>query len=309
MSTIILGTTLTGITPPDTHRKLRNATYASVITAALLIVVKLGAWLLTGSLSILASLIDSLMDSIASVINMLAVRYSLTPADVEHRYGHGKAEPLAGLIQAGFICGSAFFLVFHAVDRFRYATPLRDIEVGIGVMVFATVATGALLAYQHHVIKITQSTAIRADALHYRTDLFTNLSIIIALLLARYGWNQADALFAIGIAGYIFYCAIGIGRDAFHQLMDRELEEEVQKQILEVAVGHPKARGVHDLRTRQSGQNKFIQLHLELDADLRLTEAHDIADEVEEAIAKLIPGAEVIVHQDPVSLVEVEPEF
>ncbi len=289
-------------------RMMKRATYASVTTAGVLIAVKFAAWFLTGSVSILASLIDSLMDSLASIINMLAVRYSLIPADGDHRFGHGKAEPLAGLVQAGFICGSAVFLVFHAVDRLRYPQPLSDLDIGIGVMVFATLATGALLAYQYHVIKHTQSTAIRADALHYATDMLSNISIILALVLTTFGWVWADTLFAIGIAIYIFYSAVSIGHDAFQQLMDRELDDDIKEQILALALENPDVHGVHDFRTRQSGQSKFIQLHLELDDTLLLTEAHAIADSVEDAICSFVPGAEVIVHQDPASIVEHKPD-
>lgn len=295
---------MTENTSEDNARKMKLATYASVSTACVLITVKFAAWLLTGSVSILASLIDSLMDSLASIINLMAVRYSLTPADGDHRFGHGKAEPLAGLAQAGFICGSAVFLVFHAIDRLRYPTPLRDLDIGIAVMIFATLATGALLAYQYHVIKHTGSTAIRADALHYATDMLTNISIILALVLSTFGWDWADTVFAIGIAIYIFYSAISIGHDAFQQLMDRELDDEIKEQILALALSNPDVQGVHDFRTRQSGQAKFIQLHLELDDTLLLTQSHAIADVVENAICNLIPGAEVIVHQDPASLVE-----
>ncbi len=281
---------------------MRVATYAAVVTASVLIVVKLGAWLWTGSVSILASLVDSLMDSIASLINLLAVRYSLVPADREHRFGHGKAEPLAGLLQAGFICGSAVFLVVHAADRLRYPQPLDHLPVGVAVMAFSIVLTVALLVIQGRAIKRTQSTAIRADALHYTGDVAANLSVIVALLLAGYGWTWADPVMAMAVAVYIFYSAAHIGHDAFQHLMDRELPDEVKKRIVEIARRNPDVQGIHDLRTRQSGQVKFIQLHLELDDHMPLQQAHAIADEVEDAIVALIPNAEVIIHQDPASL-------
>jgi ferrous-iron efflux pump FieF len=267
-----------------------------------LIAVKLLAWLWTGSVSMLASLIDSLMDSIASAINLVAVRYSLVPADAEHRFGHGKAEPLAGLAQAGFVCGSAVFLLFHAIDRLRFPHPLRDIQVGIAVMVFSIVVTAGLLTLQRSVIRQTESTAIRADALHYATDLLTNLAVIAGLGLASLGWAWADSVFAIGIAAYIFYSAVRIGSEAFQQLMDRELEPEVQQEILAIASAHPDVLGVHDLRTRRSGRLRFVQLHLELDDSLPLIRAHAVADEVEERILALLPHAEVIIHQDPVKM-------
>lgn len=285
-------------------RQLRLATYASVITALVLIAAKLAAWLWTGSVSILASLVDSLMDSIASAINLVAVRYSLVPADSEHRFGHGKAEPLAGLAQAGFICGSAVFLVLHAIDRLRFPHPLRDVGIGVAVMLFSIVVTAGLLTLQRRVIKKTQSTAIRADALHYATDLLTNLAVLAGLLLASHGWRWADSVFAMGVAAYIGYSAARIGYEAFQQLMDHELPHDVQEQIVAIAQQSPAVRGVHDLRTRRSGPLRFVQLHLELDDALPLIQAHAIADQVEERILELLPDAEVIIHQDPATLTE-----
>lgn len=285
-------------------RQLRIATYASVATAVLLVALKLAAWLLTGSVSILASLIDSLMDSIASVLNLIAVRYSLMPPDEEHRFGHGKAEPLAGLAQAAFISGSAVFLVLHAIDRLRFPRPLTEVEIGVIVMAVAIVLTVFLLAIQRRVISQTQSTAIRADSLHYATDLLTNLTVIVALVLSQYGWRWADSAMAIGVAAYILYSAGRIGYDAVQHLMDRELTQEIQEQILRIARSKPEVRGVHDLRTRQSGQMKFVQLHVELDGELRLAQAHAIADQIEREVGGLLSDAEVIIHQDPADAVE-----
>ena len=285
-------------------RLLRLATYASVVTAGILIAGKLGAWLMTGSVSVLASLVDSMMDIAASLINLFAVRYSLMPADKEHRFGHGKAESLAGLAQATFIAGSAVFLILHAFDRLLHPRPLEDVAVGIGIMVFAIVSTLVLLAIQRHVIRETGSTAIRADSLHYLTDLLTNASIIIALLLAGIGWQGADSLFGMGIALYILYSAWHIGHDAFQLLMDRELPDEQREQIRQAALAHTQVRGIHDLRTRRSGQDLFIQMHMELDDDLSLFDAHAIADEVDLAIRKIYPEADIIIHKDPHSLEE-----
>ena len=281
---------------------LKLAAAASVTTATVLIGAKFIAWLYTGSVSVLASLIDSLMDIAASLINLFAVRYSLMPADDDHRFGHGKAEQLAGLAQATFIAGSALFLIFHAIDRLKHPQPLEDISVGVTVMIISIIATLVLLKFQHHVIKKTGSTAIKADALHYVTDLLTNLSIIVALILTVYGWGSADAWFAIAIAVYIFYSAWKIAYESFHLLMDRELPTEIKEQIVNLAQNHPLVHGTHDLRTRQSGQTKFIQLHIELDARLSFVEAHNIADELEKAIEKAVPNSQVMIHQDPVVL-------
>jgi ferrous-iron efflux pump FieF len=194
------------------------------------------------------------------------------------------------------------FLIMHAVERLLYPHPLKEMQVGIAVMIFAIVATLALLALQRYVVRRTGSMAIRADSLHYMTDVLTNLSIIAALVLVSFGWESSDSVFAIGIAVYILYSAWQIASDAFHLLMDRELPEVERQGILQIARKHAYVRGVHDLRTRQSGADKFVQLHLELDEDLSLKQAHDIADEVVAAICKAFPNAHVIIHQDPVNL-------
>lgn len=292
------------LTQSQYAKQLNFATAASVLTASALIILKLIAWAITGSVSIMASLVDSLMDALASMINLLAVRYSLAPADSEHRFGHGKAEPLAGLIQASFICGSAVFLILHAIERLQKPEPLQDIAIGISIMVVATILTIALLFIQRRVIKQTGSTAIRADALHYTGDVLSNLSIIVALIISYSGITWADSVFAIAIAMYISFHAWRIGHDAFQQLMDRELDDEEKNKVIRAVLSHPQVKGAHDLRTRQSGQTKFIQMHIELDDNLPLIESHRIADAIEVAIKSAIPQAEVLLHQDPISIVE-----
>lgn len=293
----------------ETVRLLKLATYASTATAAVLILAKLIAWLLTDSVSLLATLIDSCLDAAASVINLLAVRHSLTPADREHRFGHGKAESLAGLGQATFIAGSAGFLLLEAASRLWHPKPPQVIGIGIGVMILAIVLTLVLLAVQRYVINKTGSTAIKADSLHYRTDLLVNASVIGALLLSYRGWPGFDAVFAIGIAIYILYSAWRIAQEAIHLLMDRELPDEERARIRDIVLQYPQTRGMHDLRTRRSGTTTFIQLHLELDDMLSLIQAHAIADEVEAELKGAFPGAEVIIHEDPASLMEPKPVF
>ena len=285
--------------PLDRAGLLKLASVASVLTAGFLIVAKLVAWSMTGSVSLLASLVDSVMDSIASLINLFAIRYSLQPADEDHRFGHGKAEPLAGLTQAAFIAGSAVFLVFHAIDRLRFTHTLEQVGVGLGVMVLAIVMTLGLLAIQRYVIKKTDSTAIRADSLHYLTDLLTNVCVLLALYLSTLGWTWADPVFAIAVAIYIFYSAFQIGHEAFQQLMDRQLPDDILQQIRATAMNHPEVTGTHEMRTRQAGHTRFVQLHLQLDENLSLKRAHAIADEVEADILMFLPGAEIIIHQDP----------
>lgn len=286
--------------PLDRAGLLKLASGASVVTAGFLIVAKLAAYAVTGSVSLLASLVDSVMDSFASMINLFAIRYSLQPPDAQHRFGHGKAEPLAGLAQAAFIAGSAIFLVFHAIDRLRFRYELEQVGIGVAVMAVAIVLTLILLAIQRYVIRRTGSTAIRADSLHYLTDLLTNLSVLLALYLSTLGWTWADPVFAIGVAVYIFYSAFQIGHEAFQQLMDRQLPDEILEQIRAVAKRHPEVTGTHELRTRQAGHTRFVQLHLELDEGMSLKRAHAIADQVEAEIMSFLPDAEVIIHQDPV---------
>lgn len=281
---------------------LKRATYASVSVALGLITAKLAAWLMTGSLTVMASLVDSLMDAAASAINLVAVRWSLHPADEDHRFGHGKAEFLAGLAQASFIAGSAFFLVVHAIERLRNPVPIHAAALGIGVMTVSITLTLILLAYQRHVIRQTNSTAIRADALHYATDVLTNIGTIMALVLASRGWPGLDPIFAIILAGYIFYSACRIGYEAGQMLMDRELPSDIRGQIQAIAQAPSQVKGVHDIRTRMSGQTIMIQLHLELDDDIPLIRAHGIARAVEKEILRSWPRADVIIHQDPVHL-------
>ena len=294
---------------PDT-RLLRLATYAAVTVAALLILAKLIAWFLTDSVAILSSLMDSTLDAGASLINMYAVAHALVPADREHRFGHGKAEALAGLAQSAFVSGSALFLVAEASQRLFEPQLIARNEVGIAVMVLSLVLTIALVLFQRHVISRTRSIAISADSMHYRADILANLGIIVALVLAgRFGWIYAGAIIALIVAAYILFGAWGIMRSSLDQLMDRELPEEQRAQIRQLVRSHAQVTDVHDLRSRSSGLQTFIQLHMELDGDLTLLKAHEIADEVEASICAAFPGAEVIIHQDPAGLEEWHPPF
>ncbi len=279
---------------------LKIATSASVLTAVILMSAKLVAWGLSGSVSVLASLIDSLMDGVASLINLVAVRYALQPADDEHRFGHGKAESLAGLGQATFIAGSAAFLLLHSIDRMMHPREIQHVGTAVTIMGLSVILTTGLLMLQRIAIRKTQSVAIRADSLHYMTDLLTNVGIIIAIVLSLYGWQGFDALFAMMISIYIFYSAWQIGFEAIHLLLDRELPEEITQQIEQILKNDDEVLGVHELRTRQSGHNKIIQMHIDLDGNKSLYEAHQVAERVEQSIREAIPGADVIIHQDPV---------
>lgn len=278
----------------------RLAASAAVAVAAVLIAAKTGAWLVTGSVSLLSTLIDSMLDLAASLVNLFAVRHAMQPADREHRFGHGKAEPLAGLAQAAFVSGSAAFLVFEAGQRLVRPSPITNSNIGIGVMVFSMVLTLALVMFQRMVVRRTGSVAISADSLHYSADLMVNFGVIIALVLAvNFGWWAADPVLAIGIAIYILSGAFKIFKSSFNFLMDRELPDDERLRIREIATAHPGVVSVHDLRTRSSGTMTFIQFHLEMDGNLTLHEAHDISDAVMEEVEHAFPGADVIIHEDP----------
>jgi cation diffusion facilitator family transporter len=285
---------------PEHARLLRLATRASVAVACTLIVAKAIAWWLSGSVSMLAGLTDSALDGITSMLNLLAVHYALRPADDDHRYGHGKAESLAGMAQALFIGGSAVLIAFQAYERLHDPQPLGAPWLSIGVIVFSLLLTAALLVLQHRVIKLTGSNAVRADSLHYRSDMLLNGSILIALILAGFGFDQLDAWFGLGIAAYILWSAIQIARESFSVLMDEELPTDVSQHMLELACSVPGVLGAHDLRTRISGNHWFVQLHLELPGELTLSVAHGISDQAADAIHKAYPRAEVLVHADPI---------
>lgn len=291
----------------DKARLMRLATYASISVALSLVLAKTVAWAVTDSVTLLATLIDSTLDALASLINLVAVRHAITPADNEHRFGHGKAEALAGLGQAAFIAGSAGFLLLESGRRILHPVELESYVPGLLVMLFSIAATVALMAFQRYVIRRTNSTAIKADALHYRTDVLVNGSVIVALLLSVRGWVGFDPLFAIAIAIYILYSAWAIVRQSLDDLMDRELPTSEREAITKIALAHPGVHGLHDLRSRRSGIATFIQLHVEMDDDLTLLQAHVISDEVEWQLQQSYPTAEIIIHIDATSVVPHEP--
>ncbi len=292
-------------------RLMRISTYASLTVALTLVAAKISAWLFTDSLSLLSSLIDSVMDALASAVTLVAVRHALRPADREHRFGHGKVEALAGLSQAAFIAGSAVFLCFESVERFINPSAVTRGGLGIAVMLFSIVLTLGLVAFQSQVVRRTGSLAISADKLHYVGDLLINAGVILSLVLSSYlNWTWADPLFGFAIALFILKSAWEIAKGALDMLMDRELPEEERDNILEIvrSFGN-EVKGVHDLRTRASGIQTFIQFHLELDGKQPLLRAHEISDRVMKKVMEAYPNAEVLVHQDPAEIDEDIPFF
>lgn len=243
------------------------------------------------------------MDITATLMSFLVLSYALRPADDDHRFGHGKAEALAGLGQAAFIAGSGCLLAFHGIERLINPVELTHSLLGVWVSIFAIVCTLVIVFVQNKVVKHTESIAIKADSVHYKGDLILNAAVLLAILLAYYGVLYADPLFAIGVAGYLLYNSWDIATESASHLMDKELPDEEKQSIFEIARNHNDVYGVHGIRTRQGGKVKFIQLHLELDDNLPLIRAHKVADEVEAMIsARFESEVDILIHLDPLSV-------
>jgi ferrous-iron efflux pump FieF len=304
------GTTFPLIHGPAADRLRRSATYVSVSVAGVLIAVKFVTWLETGSVSLLGSLVDSLLDAAASLVNLVAVRHAMSPADREHRFGHGKAEPLAVLGQSAFITGSAMLLLAEAARRLITPVPVDNPPAGIAVMIFSIVVTIGLVLYQRHVVRRTSSIAISADELHYRSDIVLNFGVIIGLVSSSaLDFPVLDPLVGAAIGVWIVYSAVRLARLSLFQLMDHELADNEREKIREIAQSHPDVIAAHDLRTRVAGPTSFIQVHIEMDGSLSLMRAHEISDEVEANLRSAYPDAEVIIHQDPEGIEEPRSSF
>ncbi len=297
------------MTSNKTARLLKQASYASVAVAFVLIIVKTLTVLMTDSVGVFASLLDSSMDAITSIINLFAVRYALKPADDEHRFGYGKAEDLAGLAQAAFIAGTAVFLLINATERLLHPSEIQHAEIAIAVMVFSVLLTLPLVMFQRYVVRQTKSNAIAGDSLHYEGDILMNAAIIAGLVFALYGFGWVDAALGLLIGLYILVSAIRLGLRSANMLMDVDMGEDVRQRICEIVDQHPEVKGLHELRTRQSGHLAFIQMHIELDGSLSLLDAHLLTEEIEEKVKAQVPNAEVFIHQDPISVVTQSPKF
>ena len=279
---------------------MRQASLASMSVATILVLAKGIAWLMTDSVGMLSSLVDSTLDLVSSLITFVAIRQALVPADEDHRFGHGKAEALAGVAQAGFIAASAGGLVLTVADRFLHPRPVQAESTGLLVSAFAVLLTFALMLFQTHVVRRTNSIAIGADKAHYTTDFVTNIAVGAGILAAsRLDQPLIDLAVALGVAVYLVTGAWTIGRTSIDVLMDRELPEQDRVRILDIVHRHPGVRSVHDLRTRSSGLTQFIQLHVVLHPTMSLGRAHVIGDSIEAVIREAYPQAEVILHIDP----------
>lgn len=288
------------------EKYVKRAATLAISVAIILILIKAFAWWKTGSMAILAAMTDSLVDLFASATNILVLRFALQPADDNHTFGHGKAESLAALAQSAFITGSAAFLLLQGIQRLTEPQFVQASELGIAISVISIALTAVLVWYQRKVVRLTESPAIQADSLHYQTDLYMNAAILVAMLLNLYGVIYADALFAIGIALYILVSAAKMLWQAMQSLLDQALPQEEVDRIWAIALEHPRIISIHDLKTRRAGAVRFIQLHLELDDHLPLVVAHDITDSLERKLLEAFPLSEVIIHQEPTSIVQQE---
>jgi ferrous-iron efflux pump FieF len=284
----------------DNGRLMQRTAWAAVAVATLLIALKLVAYLVTDSIAMMASLADSTLDVFASSVNLLAIRASLQPADSEHRFGHGKAEPLAGLGQSAFIGGSVAFLVIESVGRLIAPHEVEHGDLALVIMAISIVATLGLVILQQITVRRTGSLAIGADRMHYVGDLLTNLGVAVGVVLAtQFHILIADPIIGIGVAGLLSLTALHVFRQSYDQLMDRELPDSARDRIKSIVMSHADVRSLHDLRTRAAGTLSFIQFHIELDPAISLTRAHEVSDQVEADVLAAFPNAEIIIHQDP----------
>jgi len=288
------------VTAEERAKLTTRAAMASIAMAVTLIALKAYAALETSSMAMLGSLADSGLDLVASLVVLLGVRIAAQPADYDHRFGHGKAEALASLVQVILITLSAAFIGFRAVQRLLSGAETAAAELGIGVSFVAMMLTAALITYQRHVVRRTESLAIGTDRLHYSSDLLLNGSVIVALALDQFaGLSGADAVFGLLIALWLLWGAWRASSHALDQLMDKEWPDELRERFLAAAREYPELAGLHDFRTRTSGTHQFAQFHVWVPADWTVKEAHDRLDRVEEELQQRFPNTEILIHIDP----------
>jgi len=284
----------------EVNRLMMRAANAAVAVAFTLILIKSWAYNSSGAVSMLGSLLDSVMDILASLVNLVAIRFAVVPADDDHRFGHGKAEAIAGLVQAMVVSLSALFLMAQAVKKLMNPEPIVKADESIVIIITAIILTVALVGYQRYVVRKTGSVAIAADNLHYSGDILMNFGVLTALFLGGYmQLYYADPIIGIMVAFYLVYNVKQIAYNSIDMLMDREMDEADKTRILDIIKTHPEVHGVHDMKTRKSGFNLFIQFHMEMDGAISLSAAHRICDDVEAEIMAEYKEAEVLIHADP----------
>jgi cation diffusion facilitator family transporter len=293
------------LTAAETLTLTRRVTTLSVGVATILIVIKGAAWLAGGSVAMLASLADSGLDLVASLVTFFAVRYAAAPPDAEHRFGHGKAEAFSSLTQAGLVFASGALIGQEAIKGLIHPRPIAAETLSIAVMVVSILLTLALIRAQTEVMRRTRSVAVSGDKAHYAADLGANAVSLVGIAAAGLlGVTWADAIAGLAVAVWLIWGAIGVFREASHQLMDRELPDEDRARILALLTGDPRVRGVHQLRTRASGPNIHVQAHMDFDADTPLALAHTLMVEAEARVLEAFPTADILIHPDPRGVAE-----
>ena len=283
----------------------KSAASASIFVAIALIIIKFIGVICSDSLAVMSSMIDSLADLFASCITFMAIYISSQPADKRHRYGHGKAESLSALLQSAFIIGSACFVSYDAIIRIFKPQEILQTNSAIIIMLISLALTLILICFQIYVAKHTNSPAIKADALHYQTDILTNISIIFSLLIIKFfNIYWLDTLTAFIISSYLIHSAYLLAKEAFSTLMDKELEDDIRQNIIKTTLSCSNILGVHDLRTHNLGCSYMIEMHLELDGNLTLYTAHQYTVKVEQKLKSIYPTAQIIIHQDPTGILE-----
>jgi len=293
-------TPVPGLTPVESAALTRRVTLLSVATAAVLVAIKTAAWLESGSVALLASLADSGLDLVASLVTFYAVRYAAAPPDAGHRFGHGKAEAFASLVQAGLVFASAALIAREAVGRFADPQPLQQEGWALAVMAVSIVLTGALIAAQGRALRATGSVAVAGDRAHYASDLASNFIALLGIAAAAWlGINGFDAVAAIAVAAVLLWGAVKVFRQASSQLMDHELPDEARARIVALMTEDRRLTHVHQLRTRMSGPYMHVQMHVDLDPSLTLEAAHEVIVAAENRVLAAFPSADIIIHADP----------
>jgi ferrous-iron efflux pump FieF len=292
--------TASGLTIDETASLTRQVTRLSVAVAAVLTVIKAVAWVNSDSVSMLASLADSSLDLVASLVTYFAVRYAAAPPDLEHRYGHGKAEAFASLIQAGLVFASAALVGREAIEHIAHPTVVSNGGWSLVVMAVSIAMTGGLIVAQSLVLKRANSVAVSGDRTHYAADLASNVIAAIGIAAtAAIGGPLPDAIAGLVVVGWLVWGAVSVFRSSSTELMDRELADDSRRRIITLMTEDPQVRDVHQLRTRASGPYVHIQMHADLDPALTLVEAHQVMVAAEKRVLAAFPSADIIIHPDP----------
>jgi len=280
----------------------KRATVVATIVATALTILKLVIGVMSGSVAVLASAIDSLLDMAISIFNFFAIKKSEEDPDDAYQYGKGKIQAIAGVIEGTVITISGLYIIYKALEKLMNGSQSSLLTPSIVVMLISIIVTFFLVRYLLRIAKETDNIVIKADALHYQTDLWSNAAVLVSLVLVwMTGFDSIDALFGLGIGVYIVYSAYEIIQDGIAILLDRALEGEVVARIGEIISSHPQTTSYHWLKTRTDGTTNFVEFHLVLHPEMPLQEAHDITDEVEEKIVALDEKKRWLItpHYDP----------